>query len=104
MDERLKIETDALANLLERDGIKILPGSQVPDNADYHVCTTQPKPGGFNHQGRCVTCKTTVYFQDVVNIPKICVPCYLKLGEKGKTENYGNVNSLTQAVLREKAN
>lgn len=104
MDEQLKKEMVALALLLERDGIKILPGHQVPANADYHVCTTRPKPGGLNHAGTCCKCGRPLYYQDIVNIPKICVPCYLKLGETDKTENYGNVESLTQANLRRKSN
>ena len=87
---------------MNQPDIKLYPGSYIPDNATHHVCTTEPKPGGSNHEGVCATCGAKLFFQDEVppKLIKICWDCYEKLAQTKEVESVGNVDSLTKAVLR----
>lgn len=97
-------ETNELARILDNEGIKIYPGSQLPGRIDYHVCTTRPKPGGSNHKGTCSKCGAPVFFQDSVDTKKICVPCYITLTKTVKHKNVSTENAIIQARLTHKRN
>lgn len=99
-------ETVELFKFLSRGNkLKIYPGSHVPADARFQVCTSQPVSGSSNHESVCFKCKQPVYFSDHhPDLTKICIPCFLNYAKTHETESVANMDSLVKAVLSGKRN
>jgi hypothetical protein len=94
MDPSANAEAAALLQFLARGHkIKIFPGSHLPANAQYQICT--------NHtESVCSQCGGPVFFADNhPNLVKICIPCYLKFAQTHGVETIGTMDSLSKASL-----
>ncbi len=84
--------------------LKILPGNEVPANAQWHICTVAPC-SPTNKSGICTECGCPVYFSDHrPKLKKICINCVLKFAKTNKIEAYGNTEAIVKAVLHGKQN
>jgi hypothetical protein len=80
--------------------IKTFPGSHLPANAKYQVCSNHPCVGLANTKGVCSQCHGPVYFADNhPTLAKICTPCFLKFAQTHEVESVSNLDSLTKAGL-----
>lgn len=84
--------------------LKILPGEQIPANAQWHICTLQPCSAS-NHVGVCSKCGRPVYFSDShPTLTKICVLCVIEYSKTNVVKAYGNTAAIVKAVLHGKQN
>ena len=99
-------ETIELFKFLSRGNkLKIYPGSQLPANAEWHVCTSHHIEGVHNFKGVCSKCGNPVFFADNhSHLTKICITCFLHYAQNHEVESVGNVDSIVKASLIPKRN
>ncbi len=99
MDSDHEKRLDAAAKILDRDGLHVLPGNSVPQDADYHVCSDAPVPGVINHETICCKCGRVIFFsQPVPHLPKLCLGCMVILANTKPSENFVNMEAVQTAV------
>lgn len=99
MDPTYEKQLDEAEKIIGQSGLEVLPGSTVPQDADYHVCSNRPLVGVINSETICCKCGRSVFYsQRLPGVPKICVGCFIVLSKPTVPQTCVNEEAIRTAA------